>query len=130
MHVQVAAGRALRLLGHMALLDNIAHVLVFNRSGGGSVRVRTTNTRLVPTPVADAIQFVCNTAEMLLWSIDGRGAWTGEGVYRQSDAGVGAAGERRQLFAEVATTIDNALRELDNLRISYTEQVADVFSYR
>lgn len=121
-HVQKAATRALGLLEHMARLDNISHVLTFNRSSSGTVRVRSTNPRLVPGAVAEALQFACNAVEMLMRATEA-GAAGGA-------AGGGRGGSRRLLFSEVVASVERALAELDSLRESYSTQIADVFSYR
>ena len=120
-HVQSAVGRAFRMLSHMAVLDNISQALDFNRSASGQVHITSTNPRLVPKSMADALQFSWNAIELLMHLLAGN-----DGASKKEDI----RPSRRLLFAEVAASVERALVELDSLRESYANQVAEVFSYR
>ena len=119
-----SSGRALQLMAHMALMDNISMVLTFNRTQAGSIRVTTTNPRLVPHSVARALQTTFNLLN----------AWVGSAEPAAPEpapaAPNGSAPARRLLFAEVLGSVENSLREFDSLRDSYASQISSVFDYR
>lgn len=115
-----STSRAARVLHRLASIDDLATTLVFNRSEDGAIRVTTTNPRLVPVAAANAIQLVCALAELLSKSP----------MVSPVVAQVTRGPSRRLLFAEVGAAVQNALIELDSLRDSYANQVADIFSYR
>jgi hypothetical protein len=115
-----AAQRAARVLASLARADELHTVLVFNRTAAGTARIHSTNPRVVPPAAAEALQLALNAAEILLGTASAPNA-----TLRPDGAPV-----RRLLFAEVAAAVDRALTELDDLRDSYANQVAEVFSYR
>lgn len=113
-----STARAVRILHRLAVLDELANTLVFNRSEHGTIRVTTTNPNLVPVAAAEAVQLVCVVIELLAKTPD------------PAPPAISTGPSRRLLFAEVGAAVQNALVELDNLHDSYANQVADIFSYR
>ena len=119
-----STARAFHVLQRLAVVDDLASVLTFNRSAHGSVRITTTNPKIVPAGAAHAIQVAYALAEMLA-------SYSVSHLQNTSlPSSTPRAPSRRLLFAEVGTAIEKALTEFDGLRESYATQVADIFSYR